>query len=42
MPSLTAQEHRDLALTIAGEIDPSLTPYGTLESGQEIAATPHR
>jgi hypothetical protein len=38
MPSLTAQERRDLALTIAGEIDPRLTPYGTPESAQEIAA----
>ena len=38
MRKLTDAERRDIALTIAGEIDPRLTPYGTYENRREIAA----
>src|SRR3982751_2631245 len=38
MRTLTPQQRRDLALTIAGEIDPRYSPYGAANTGREIAA----
>ncbi len=38
MPTLSSQERRDVGLTIAGEIHPGMTTYGTAKNRQEVAA----